>query len=210
MRILRQRTISSPEPPTYSAGAGGTMVIDHLHGRHAMPENIGPVRRLWMMTLFGEPPAPAASTTSTYVCSSAAKRLSTRRAAATTSLRRRFVVACRRGAGAAAPNRRGLPGRRVSGLTQNSPQPRPCPVLPPDHRRATLRGASRRPSFPRATQPPRWPARAGSRAPGRGRGPNRASRCTQVFLMQPSKTPGNQLSCDGARYTRVAVRLVLM
>ena len=47
-------------------------MIDHLHGRHAMPENIGPVRRLWMMTLFGEPPAPAASTTSTYVCSSAA------------------------------------------------------------------------------------------------------------------------------------------
>ena len=39
------------------------MVIDHLHGRHAMPENIGPVRRLWMMTLLGEPPAPAASTT---------------------------------------------------------------------------------------------------------------------------------------------------
>ena len=32
------------------------MVIDHLHGRHAMPENIGPVRRLWMMTLLGDPP----------------------------------------------------------------------------------------------------------------------------------------------------------
>ena len=89
-------------------------MIDHLHGRHAMPENIGPVRRLWMMTLLGEPPAPAASTTSTYVCSSAAKRLSTRRAAATTS------------------------------------------------------------------------------------------------PMQPSKTPGNQLFCDGARYKRVAVRFVLM
>ena len=55
--------MSSPEPPTYSAGAGGTMVIDHLHGRHAIPENIGPVRRLWMMTLLGDP--PAASTTST-------------------------------------------------------------------------------------------------------------------------------------------------
>ena len=80
------------------------MVIDHLHGRHAMPGNIGPVRRLWMMTLLGEPPAPAASTTSTYVCSFAAKRLS----------------------------------------------------------------------------------------------------------MQPSKTPGNQLFCDGARFTRVAVRFVLM
>ena len=45
-------------------------MIDHLHGRHAMPENIGPVRRLWVMTLLGEP--PAASTTSTYVCSAAA------------------------------------------------------------------------------------------------------------------------------------------
>ena len=54
------------------------MVIDHLHGRHEMPENIRPVRRLWVMTLLGD----AASVTSTYVCSSAAKRLSTRRAAA--------------------------------------------------------------------------------------------------------------------------------
>ena len=35
-------------------------------------------------------------------------------------------------------------------------------------------------------------------------------RLTQVFSMQPSKTPGNQLFCDGARYTRVAVRFVLM
>ena len=46
------------------------MVIDHLHGLHEMPENIGPVRRLWVITLLGEP--PAASTTSTYVCSAAA------------------------------------------------------------------------------------------------------------------------------------------
>ena len=37
-------------------------MIDHLHGRQAIPENIGPVRRLWVMTLLGEP--PAASTTS--------------------------------------------------------------------------------------------------------------------------------------------------
>ena len=64
------------------------MVIDHLHGRHEMPENIGPVRRLWVMTLLGEP--PAASTTSTYVCSAAANFWSTRRAAATTSPRRRL------------------------------------------------------------------------------------------------------------------------
>ena len=57
-----------------------------------MPENIGPVRRLWVMTLLGD----AASTTSTYVCSSAAKRLSTRRAAATTSPRRRLSPRRRR------------------------------------------------------------------------------------------------------------------
>ena len=36
-------------------------MIDHLHGRHAMPENIGPVRRLWMMTLLGEPPSTNAT-----------------------------------------------------------------------------------------------------------------------------------------------------
>ena len=57
-----------------------------------MPENIGPVRRLWVMTLLGD----AASVTSTYVCSDAEKRLSTCRAAATTSPRRRLSPRRRR------------------------------------------------------------------------------------------------------------------